>query len=59
VVYGLGDIPVERVETRLPELKPGDETSITVTFTEPRPVRVKLDLLRPTGYSAHSVIWKP
>jgi beta-glucuronidase len=59
VIYGLGDIPVERVETSLPELKPGDETSVTVTFTEPRPVRVKFDLLRPTGYSAHSVTWKP
>ena len=59
VVYGLGDIPVERIETRLPELEPGDETSVTVTFTEPHPVQVKLDLMRPTGTSAHTAIWKP
>jgi beta-glucuronidase len=59
VVYGLGDIPVERIETRLPELEPGDQTSVTVTFTEPRPVQVKLDLLRPTGTSAHTASWKP
>ena len=59
VVYGLGDIPVERIETRLPELEPGDQTSVTVTFSEPQPVQVKLDLLRPTGTSAHTAIWKP
>ena len=59
VIYGFGDIPVERVESRLPELAPGDEASVTITFAEPRPVQVKLDLLRPTGISAHSAIWKP
>jgi beta-glucuronidase len=59
VVYGFGDIPVERIETRLPDLEPGDQASVTVTFTEPRPVQVKLDLLRPTGSSAHTAIWKP
>jgi beta-glucuronidase len=59
VVDGSGAIPVERIETRLPELEPGDETSVTVRFTEPRPVQVKLDLLRPTGSSAHTAIWKP
>jgi len=59
VVYGFGEIPVERIETRLPELEPGDETSVAVGFTEPRPVQVKLDLLRPTGSSAHTTIWKP
>jgi beta-glucuronidase len=59
VVYGSGDIPVERIETRLPELEPGDQTSVTVTFTEPRPAQVKLDLLRPTGTSAHTASWKP
>lgn len=59
VVYGLGDIPVERIETRLPELEPGDRTSVSVTFTELHPVQVKLDLLRSTGSSAHTAIWKP
>jgi beta-glucuronidase len=59
LVYGFGDIPVERIETRLPELEPGDQTSVTVTFTEPHPEQVKLDLLRPTGTSAHTAIWKP
>jgi beta-glucuronidase len=59
VVYGFGDIPVERVETRLPEIEPGGQTSTVVTFKEALPVRVKLDVLRPTGSSVHTAIWRP
>jgi beta-glucuronidase len=59
VVYGFGDIPVERIETRLPDIEPGGQTLATVAFTETRPVRVKLDVLRPTGSSVHTAIWKP
>jgi beta-glucuronidase len=59
IVYGFGDIPVERIETRLPDLAPGAQTSTMVIFTEARPLSVKLDVLRPTGFSAHTAIWKP
>jgi beta-glucuronidase len=59
VVYGFGDIPVERIETRLPDIEPGGQASAVVTFTEIRPIQVKLDVLRPAGSSAHTVIWKP
>jgi beta-glucuronidase len=59
VVYGFGDIPVERVETRLPDIEPGGQTSATVAFKEALPVRVKLDVLRPTGSSVHTAIWRP
>ncbi|MGB7762622.1 MAG: glycoside hydrolase family 2 TIM barrel-domain containing protein [Bryobacteraceae bacterium] len=59
IVYGFGDIPVERIETRLPDLEPGGQTSAMVAFAETRPVQVKLDVLRPTGASAHTAIWKP
>jgi beta-glucuronidase len=59
VVYGFGGIPVERIETRLPDIEPGGQPSALVTFTETRPIQVKLDVLRPTGSSAYTAIWKP
>ena len=59
VVYGFGEIPVERVETALPDLGPGEQASLTVKFAETRPVQVKLDALRPTGDSARSLVWRP
>lgn len=59
VVYGFGNIPVERIEAALPDLVPGDQTSLTVRFTEAMPVRVAIDLLRPMGSSARTVVWKP
>ena len=59
VVYGFGDIPVERHEIALPDLEPGGRTSVAVTLAEALPVRVKLDVLRPTGSSVHTAIWKP
>ena len=51
VVYGYGDIPLERIEAALPDLPPGAAHTISVKFTEASPVRVEVDLLRPTGYS--------
>jgi beta-glucuronidase len=59
VVYGFGQIPVERLETRLPDLGPGEQTSVTVRFAEEKPVWAKLDVLRPAGESAHTTVWKP
>ncbi len=59
LVYGYGNIPVERIETSLPDLAPGSEHSVMVKFAETRPVEVKLDVLRPTQFSAHTVVWKP
>jgi beta-glucuronidase len=57
VVFGYGDIPLERVEVGLPDLATGVEHVETVKFTETRPVRVEMDLLRPTGFSAASGVW--
>jgi beta-glucuronidase len=59
VVYGFGQIPVERVETRLPDLGPGEQTSVMVGFAERNPVWAKLDVLRPAGESALTAVWKP
>ena len=59
VVYGFGDIPVERFETELPEIEPGGQTTAVIKPTETRPVQVRLAVLRPTGSSVHTVVWKP
>jgi beta-glucuronidase len=59
VSYGFGDIPVERFEALLPDLAPGEQSTITVKLTESRPVRVALDVLRPLGSSARTLVWKP
>ncbi|MBS1859130.1 MAG: hypothetical protein JST11_27400 [Acidobacteria bacterium] len=59
LVYGYGAIPVERVETALPDLAPGAETAAVVKFAETRPVLVKVDVQRPGGASALTAVWKP
>jgi beta-glucuronidase len=59
LVYGPGNIPGERFETKLPDLEPGAQTSATIKIKEARPVQVRLDVLRPLGSSVHTVIWKP
>jgi len=59
LVYGYGDIPVERVESNLPDLRPGGDAAIGIKFAEPRPVWAKVDLLRPTGFPASTVLWRP
>jgi beta-glucuronidase len=55
VVYGYGDIPVERVEAPLPDLPPGAEHSVELALRETKPVRITVDVLRPTGFSARTV----
>ena len=58
VYYGYGEIPTEQLEFSLPELAPGQEFKLTVAFAEDRPECIAFDVLRPTGFSAYSQIWK-
>lgn len=58
--YGQGRVPVERLETTLPELAPGAEAKAELTFREKSaPLWVTFEVLRPSGVSAFSVDWKP
>jgi len=59
VVYGDGAIPVERVEAALPVLEPGREATVRIQYREKTPARVQVDVLRPTGFSAHTAEWRP
>ena len=58
--YGEGDIPIERHEVELPEIAAGSETRVDLIFSQSDvPLRVKFDILRPTGFSAYYSNWKP
>ncbi len=60
IFYGEGEIPVERQEVELPDIASGTETRVELTFSQAGvPLRVKFDVLRPTGFSAYSWEWKP
>ncbi len=58
--YGQGIIPVEQQEVDLPEITPGIETRVDLTFSQSTtPLRVQFDVLRPTRFSAYSLDWTP
>jgi beta-galactosidase len=58
--FGAGNIPVERQEVNIPDDPPGGETKLQLVFTQPDPpVRVQIDVLRPTSFSAYALNWKP
>ena len=57
VLYGAGEIPLERVESPLPVLRPGDRTSVTLAFAEKGVRHVQFDVLRPNGFSALTRRW--
>ena len=60
VFYGQGDIPVEAQEAKLPELAAGQIAKLDLSFAQREtPLHVRFEVLRPTGFSAYSVDWKP
>ena len=60
VLYGQGDIPVEEKEVPLPELPPGESAELDLTFSQTElPRRATFSLVRPTGFPACSLEWKP
>jgi len=59
-LYGQGNIPVERQEVELPDVTPGGETAVDLSFAQSDPLlHIKFEVLRPTGFSACSLDWKP
>lgn len=51
IVYAAGGIPVEQVTVELPPLDVATATPVPVRLTTANPKRIKLDVLRPTGFS--------
>ncbi len=58
LVYGFGDLPVEQLSVALPILTPGEGIIQEVAFEEKSPRRIRVDLVRPTGFSAITAWWK-
>jgi beta-glucuronidase len=59
VVFGFGDIPIERFEVALPRLAPGEQFTAPVALNEKAPMRIQFDVMRPTGFSVYTQVWKP
>jgi len=60
VFYGQGDIPIEMQEAKFPELAAGQIAKLDLSFAQREmPLHVRFEVLRPTGFSAHSLDWKP
>ncbi len=59
VAYGAGDIPVERIGAALETAAPGDSRTQRLVFTQPGITRIRVDLMRPTGFTAFTTTWTP
>jgi len=57
-VYAFGDLPMEQVETALPELKPGSAHTSKARFVETKIVRVVVEIVRPTGSTVLRAVWR-
>lgn len=58
VYFGQGDIPIERKQAAIPDLEPGQEVTLPVSFADATPEYIRFDVLRPTGFSTYSLDWK-
>jgi len=59
IVFGFGDLPMEEGRASLPKLAPGEEATVSIPYQEKQPRRIRVDVLRPTGFSAFTAWWKP
>ncbi len=58
VVYGNGNLPLEQREAPLPDLKPGKGTEVPLEVAEKAVRGLVVDVIRPTGFSAATAVWK-
>ena len=54
--YGRSDIPLERHEAILPDLEPGRELKLPLGLPGKDVLRLRVDLVRPTGFSAATAL---
>ena len=57
-IFGFDDLPMEEGSTPLSELSPGAIATFSTTFQEKHPTRVRVDVVRPTGFSAATAWWR-
>jgi beta-glucuronidase len=58
IVFGFDDLPMEQGSMALPKLLPGQQATLRMEFQEKHPTRVRVDVMRPTGFSAVTAWWK-
>jgi beta-galactosidase len=58
IVFGFDDLPMEGGAEALPKLSPGQHVTIQIKLQEKHPRRVRVDIMRPAGLSAHTAWWK-
>ncbi len=58
IYFGYGEIPIERKETAIPALEPGQTAALKLSFSATEPLHVQFDVLRPGGDSAYTLEWK-
>ena len=58
VAYGFGQIPVERCAVTLKDLAPGETARVQLTFKQKDILRIHVDAMRPTGFSAWTEVWQ-
>ena len=58
IVFDQSGLPMEQHEATLPHLAPGDTSTVTLDFQQANPASVRVDVIRPTGFSAITTIWK-
>lgn len=58
VAYGFGEIPVERFAAKIESIAPGGVLQLDIKFSQPGISRIRVDLVRPTGYSAWTQNWQ-
>ena len=59
IVYGYENLPMEEGNAALPALEPGSRHVVSLPFETKDPRIVRVDVLRPTGFSALTAEWKP
>lgn len=58
IMYAHGNLPMERRELAVPKLRPGEKKRFTLEFRQTSPDAVRVDLVRPTGFTAVEAWWK-
>jgi beta-glucuronidase len=58
IVYDQRALPMEQHETLLPRLEPGQSATRTWSFQQQNPAQVRVEVVRPTGFSVISAMWK-
>jgi beta-glucuronidase len=58
IVYARDGLPMEQHEAPLPRLAPGHSASVALSFWQENPAHIRVEVIRPTGFSAMTAVWR-